>query len=86
MCSPKPISKVMKKRLERDLAKILGCDHVDFPPMPKIMKVRMLQGKAKDDAKKKGFTPDDLVIVDGSKVEKIESDPVSFLLKRVKGD
>jgi hypothetical protein len=84
MCGPKPISKAMKTRLERDLTEILGCDHVDFPPMPRIAKVKMLTGKAKDDAKKKGLAPDELVIVDGSKVEKIEGDPVSFLLKRAK--
>jgi hypothetical protein len=86
MCGPKPISKATKRRIYRDLCKLLDCDEVKFPPMMRITKVKMLRGRAKDDAKKKGFAPDELVIVDGSKVEKIEGDPVSFLLKRAKGD
>jgi hypothetical protein len=55
----------------------------------RIRKVKVLQGRAKDKAEKKGLCPDDLVIVKTSvsslpeyEIEKIEGDPVSFLLKR----
>ena len=55
-----------------------------------IRKVKVLQGRAKDEAEKQGLDPDDLVIVTTSvhplpeyHIEKIEGDPVSFLLKRV---
>lgn len=49
----------------------------------KIRKVRVLQGKAKTNAKKMGLSPDDLVIVTPEGyIEKIVGDPVSYLLKR----
>jgi len=55
-----------------------------------IRKVKVLQGRAKDEAEKQGLDPDDLVIVTTSvhplpeyHIEKIEGDPVSFLLERV---
>lgn len=51
----------------------------------RIRKVKVLQGKAKEEAKKKGLNPDDLVIVtNGVNIEKIVGDPVSYLLKRAK--
>jgi len=50
----------------------------------KIRKVKVLQGKAKTTAKKMGLSPDDLVIVTSDHIEKIDGDPVSFLLKRAK--
>lgn len=57
----------------------------------RIRKVKVLQGRAKDEAEKKRLAPDDLVIVKTSvnslpkyEIEKIEGDPVSFLLKRAK--
>lgn len=57
----------------------------------RIRKVKVLQGRAKDKADKKGLNPDDLVIVKTSvnslpeyEIEKIDGDPVSFLLKRAK--
>jgi hypothetical protein len=57
----------------------------------RIRKVKVLQGRAKEEATKKRLTPDDLVIVKTSvnslpeyHIEKIEGDPVSFLLKRAK--
>ena len=49
---------------------------------PKIRKVKVLQGKAKEEADKQKLAPDDLVIVTDNHVEKIDGDPVSFLLKR----
>jgi len=49
----------------------------------KIRKVKVLRGKAKEHAKKLGLNPNDLVIVIGPDyIEKIEGDPVSYLLKR----
>lgn len=49
----------------------------------KIRKVKVLQGKAKTKAKKMGLSPDDLVIVTPKGcIEKIDGDPVSYLLKR----
>ena len=55
----------------------------------RIRKVKMLQGRAKMEAEKQGLTPNDLVIVTTSvnslpeyHVEKVEGDPVSYLLKR----
>jgi hypothetical protein len=55
-----------------------------------IRKVKVLQGRAKDAAEKQGLGPDDLVIVTTSvhplpeyHIEKIDGDPVSFLLKQV---
>jgi len=57
----------------------------------RIRKVKVLQGRAKDEAEKKQLAPDDLVLVTTSvnslpeyQVEKIDGDPVSFLLKRSK--
>jgi len=60
----------------------------------KIRKVKFLNDEAKEEAKKKGFKPDDLVIVRTKiidvevivrteiiDVEKIEGDPISYLLK-----
>jgi len=55
----------------------------------RIRKVKVLQGRAKDEADAQRLSPEDLVIVKttiGSlpayEIEKIEGDPVSFLLKR----
>ncbi len=55
-----------------------------------IRKVKVLQGRAKDEAKRQGLGPDDLVIVTTSvhslpeyHIEKIEGDPVSHLLNKV---
>jgi len=57
----------------------------------RIRKVKVLQGRAKEVAEKSKLNPNDLVIVTttvGSlpdyKIEKIDGDPVSFLLKRSK--
>jgi hypothetical protein len=57
----------------------------------RIRKVKVLQGRAKDEAEKNGLASDDLVIVKTIvdslpeyHIEKIEGDPVSFLLKRAK--
>jgi len=58
----------------------------------KIRVVNVLQGKAKAEAEKKKLAPDDLVIVTTTivnsfpqyHVEKIDGDPVSYLLKRIK--
>jgi len=44
----------------------------------------MLQGIAKEEAEKLGLNPDDLVIVTDDGIEKIEGDPVSYLLRRAK--
>ena len=53
-----------------------------------IRKVNVLQGRAKAEAERQGLDPDDLVIITTSlhplpeyHIEKIEGDPVSFLLK-----
>jgi hypothetical protein len=58
----------------------------------RIRKVKVLQGRAKEVAEKRNLDPDDLVLVTTSvgslpeyKIEKIDGDPVSFLLKRSKG-
>jgi ribosomal protein L22 len=57
-----------------------------------IRKVKVLQGRAKAEAEKQGLNPEDLVIVKTSVnsgslpnyyIEKIEGDPVSYLLKRI---
>ena len=57
----------------------------------RIRKVKILKGRAKVECDKQHLLPDDLVIVTTTyyhdslpdyKVEKIEGDPVSFLLKR----
>ena len=57
-----------------------------------IRKVKVLKGRAKNEAARLGFVPEDLVIVTMSidplnplpeyHLEKIEGDPVSYLLKR----
>jgi len=54
-----------------------------------IRKVKLLRGMAKEEAEKQGLSPEDLVLVTtivGSlpeyRIEKVEGDPVSFLLKR----
>jgi len=56
-----------------------------------IRKVKVLQGRAKAEAEKQGLNSEDLVIVKTSvkpgslpeyHIEKIEGDPVSYLLKR----
>jgi hypothetical protein len=57
----------------------------------RIRAVKVLQGRAKAEAEKQGLNPEDLVIVKTSvssgslptyDIEKIEGDPVSYLLKR----
>jgi hypothetical protein len=57
----------------------------------RIRKVKVLQGRAKDEAAKQKLGSNDLVIVKTTinslpeySVEKIDGDPVSFLLKRAK--
>ena len=58
----------------------------------RFRKVKVLQGRAKEEAEKQGLNPDDLVIIRTSivnsfpeySIEKVEEDPVSFLLKRSK--
>lgn len=57
----------------------------------RIRKVKVLQGRAKEEATKQGLISDDLVIVTTNvnslpeyKIEKIIGDPVSYLLKRAK--
>lgn len=48
-----------------------------------IRKVKVLKGRAKDEAEKKGLSPEDLVIVrQDQHIEKIDGDPVSFLLNK----
>ncbi|MEM2129820.1 MAG: hypothetical protein QXZ70_04395 [Candidatus Bathyarchaeia archaeon] len=54
----------------------------------RIRKVKVLRGSAKEEAEKQGLSPNDLVILTVSvdplayHVEKIEGNPVSYLLKR----
>lgn len=48
----------------------------------KIRKVKTLRGMAKTIAEEYGLLPDDLVIVTVS-LEKIEGDPVSFILSQM---
>ena len=51
--------------------------------MSKIRKVKVLEGKSKEEAIKNNLNQDDLVIVTSEQsIEKIEGDPVSYLLKR----
>lgn len=52
----------------------------------RIMKVGVLKGKAKANAEKLGLSPNDLVIVKGSQIEKIIGDPVSYLLKLLRDE
>ncbi len=56
-----------------------------------IRKVKVLQGRAREAATKMGLLANDLVLVTTSvnslpeyHIEKIDGDPVSFLLKRAK--
>ncbi len=58
----------------------------------RIRKVKVLQGRAKAEADKQNLNPNDLVIVRTSihsnslpeyHIEKVDGDPVSFLLKHV---
>jgi len=58
----------------------------------RIRKVKVLQGRAREEANKQGLRPDDLIIVKTTitsaspvpeyDLEKINGDPVSYLLKR----
>jgi len=56
----------------------------------RIRKVRVLQGRAKEEAKKKGLKPNDLVIVTTIVnnslpeyyIEKIDGDPLQYLMRR----
>lgn len=55
----------------------------------RIRKVKVLQGNAKKEAEKQGLSPNDLVILTTSAnplpeyhIEKVEGDPISYLLKR----
>ena len=57
---------------------------------PIIRKVKVLRGRARDEADKMGLEPDDLVIITTSlhplpeyHIEKVEGDPVSFLLRQL---
>jgi len=57
----------------------------------RIRKVKVLKGRAKIEADKQKLSPDDLVIVTTSvnslpeyTIEKIDGDPVSYLLNRSK--
>lgn len=57
----------------------------------RIRKVKVLQGRAKDEAERQRLTPNDLVVVTTTvnslpeyHIEKIDGDPVSYLLKRAK--
>jgi hypothetical protein len=65
------------------------CDNMSLDM--RIRKVKVLQGRAKDEAIKMGLAPDDLVVLTTSvnslpeyHIEKIEGDPVSYLLKLAK--
>lgn len=57
----------------------------------RIRKVKVLKGRAKEEAEKQKLSPDDLVVVTTSvdslpeyRIEKVEGDPVSYLLNRSK--
>ena len=57
----------------------------------RIRKVKVLKGRAKSEADEQRLSPDDLVIVTTSvnslpeyTIEKIDGDPVSYLLNRSK--
>jgi hypothetical protein len=57
----------------------------------RIRKVSVLQGRAKDEAVRMGLLPNDLIILTTSvkslpeyHIEKIEGNPISYLLKRAK--
>ena len=64
-----------------DLEELLGVLG-ENDPSAKIRKVKVLEGKLKEQAGSQGLCPEDLVIVTGDRLEKVEGDPVSFLLKR----
>lgn len=64
---------------------------VDMSVDMRIRKVSVLQGRAKDEAVKIGLSPNDLIILTTSvnslpeyHIEKIEGNPISYLLKRAK--
>lgn len=64
---------------------------VDMSVDMRIRKVSVLQGRAKDEAVRMGLSPDDLIILTTSvnslpeyHIEKIEGNPISYLLKRAK--
>lgn len=57
----------------------------------RVRKVKMLKGRVREEAEKKGLKPNDLVIITTTididllpeyQIEKIEGDPVSYLLRR----
>jgi len=57
----------------------------------RIKKVKVLQGRAREEAEKMHLAPDDLVVLTTTvnslpeyHIEKIDGDPVSYLLKLVK--
>ena len=57
----------------------------------RIKKVKVLQGRAREQAEKMKLAPDDLVVLTTSvnslpeyKIEKIDGDPVSYLIKHLK--
>lgn len=60
-------------------------------PDSRIRKVKVLRGRAKEEAEKQGLTPNDLVIVTTSiidgfpeyHIEKVVGDPTSFLLDKI---
>jgi len=72
-----------------DVLKIL--EDYDIKPLTdiRIRKVKILRGRAKEEAEKRGLKPNDLVIVTTTitnslpeyYIEKIDGDPVSYLLK-----
>jgi hypothetical protein len=64
----------------KELNKLLGLFGVDDK---RIRKVKVLQDKLRIKAEKQGFSPEDLVIIDGDSIERIDGDPVSYLLNRV---
>jgi hypothetical protein len=48
-----------------------------------VRKVKVLEGTAKEEAENLKLNPEDLVLVkDSHIIDKIDGDPVSFLLKR----
>jgi hypothetical protein len=51
---------------------------------PSIRKVKVLEGKEKDEAEKMNLNPEDLVFITDDHIEKINGDPLSWLLKRAK--
>jgi len=68
-----------------DVLKILSGYEIKPLRDIRIRTVKVLQGRAKEEAEKNGLKPDDLVIVtNGVNIEKIHGDPVSYLLKRAK--